>query len=877
MSYRRAVAIVATAGLWVVGFNGVRTGASVSAAGALDTRLTWKAAAGLNGWDAVSDIAVDPDGASYVTGRLMSTTFGPAETFIVKVNRDGTVGYSKVISGATDSSQGNAIAVDAQGNAYVAGTASLGFPFTSGDPVLSSGSYVSFVAKLDPAGEVIYSHAISHTGKQVYPTSMAVDSNGQVVFSANVWEGFGPTGIRREDVEVYRLDETGNTRTTLAVIGGSGTEGGGTLALDSSGRIYVGGATYSQDFPTTAGAIKRTPPAQYTYDGFVTVLEADGTIAYSTLLGGPWGDYVQSIDVDGDQNAYVLSQSPSWASQSTSAPFPLTPGAHDNSTGAIRVTKLDASGALVYSARLGGDFPSQIAVDHDGRAFVSGLAMSEGFELTADAFSSTADQISQFVTVLDPAGASLEWSTYLTFPGGTAHGDDVRPAIAIGPSGSLFVGGSLYDPAFLNGDPDEEWFYDPYGETAAEDWKRNSFVLRFGAPMPTANTMPGTAVAFAAGTASVTFATVTSPGTTTMTPIDPASLNLGVPGAFQISGSVQAYEIHTTAGVSAPIQVCLDGSALSAADFNSAEILHGVNGAWVVETTTRNAATRQVCAAVGSLSPFAAGIRRDTTAPTVTCGVPDSAWRQTNASVECRASDEGSGLASSADASFTLTTSVPDGAETAAASTGTRSVCDLAGNCATAGPIAGFRIDRKAPQITIAAPGPITYALNATVAADFACADGGSGIATCNASAVDTTSAGRHTFSVRAVDRGGLATERSVEYVVGYRVTPLFDQTKSHKAGSTVPVKLQLVDAGGTNVSSAAVSIVARQLVRVSSQASSVMEDSGNANPDSTFRYQADGSYIFNLTTAGLATGTYELKFVAGADPTVQAVRFSVK
>src|SRR6185503_12966500 len=111
------------------------------------------------------------------------------------------------------------------------------------------------------------------------------------------------------------------------------------------------------------------------------------------------------------------------------------------------------------------------------------------------------------------------------------------------------------------------------------------------------------------------------------TPIDPVSLNLGMPGAFQISGSVQAYEIHTTAGVSAPIQVCLDGSALSAADFNSAAILHGVNGAWVAEPTTRDAATRRICAAVSSLSPFAVGIRRDTTAPVVTCGTPDLAWR----------------------------------------------------------------------------------------------------------------------------------------------------------------------------------------------------------------------------------------------------------
>ena len=68
----------------------------------------------------------------------------------------------------------------------------------------------------------------------------------------------------------------------------------------------------------------------------------------------------------------------------------------------------------------------------------------------------------------------------------------------------------------------------------------------------------------------------------------------------------------------------------------------------------------------------------------------------------------------------------------------------------------------------------------------------------------------------------------------------------------------------------------------VSSTAPGPVEDSGSANPDSNFRYDASlggtGGYIFNLSTRGLATGTYNLNFkVVGADPTIYSAPFQVR
>ena len=123
--------------------------------------------------------------------------------------------------------------------------------------------------------------------------------------------------------------------------------------------------------------------------------------------------------------------------------------------------------------------------------------------------------------------------------------------------------------------------------------------------------------------------------------------------------------------------------------------------------------------------------REEFSAPTVTCGTADGAWHTTDVSIACTASDEGSGLADPADASFLLTTSVAAGVETSDAQTNARTVCDNAGNCATVGPIGGIRIDRRGPSITLASPAAGTYRVNQTVQASYACSDAGSGVSSC--------------------------------------------------------------------------------------------------------------------------------------------------
>jgi probable HAF family extracellular repeat protein len=204
----------------------------------------------------------------------------------------------------------------------------------------------------------------------------------------------------------------------------------------------------------------------------------------------------------------------------------------------------------------------------------------------------------------------------------------------------------------------------------------------------------------------------------------------------------------------------------------------------------------------------------DTTEPKIECGAADGDWHKEDVSISCTASDGGVGLADpTTDASFTLSTSVPDGTEAADARTDSRQVCDAAGNCATAGPIGGNRVDKKAPEISItASPSGEEYKLGDDVTVSYDCTDGGSGTTSCSGlvasgGKLDTSSVGRHTFTVESKDEAGNVGSESIVYQVIYDFTGFFSPvdnpevaTNKAKAGSSIPVKFSLGGDQGLNI-----------------------------------------------------------------------------
>lgn len=154
--------------------------------------------------------------------------------------------------------------------------------------------------------------------------------------------------------------------------------------------------------------------------------------------------------------------------------------------------------------------------------------------------------------------------------------------------------------------------------------------------------------------------------------------------------------------------------------------------------------------------------------PHVWCETADQAWHAGNVAIRCTALDMGTGLVDPADALFTLSTSVPDGAASTNASTGKRLVCNAAGNCRIAGPISGIWVDRVPPEVRAALDSPAgPYAPGAMVQVTFTCFDNASGIESCPAVAtLDTTTPGSHTASFEASDEAGNVASVILNYTV---------------------------------------------------------------------------------------------------------------
>lgn len=196
-----------------------------------------------------------------------------------------------------------------------------------------------------------------------------------------------------------------------------------------------------------------------------------------------------------------------------------------------------------------------------------------------------------------------------------------------------------------------------------------------------------------------------------------------------------------------------------------------------------NASTNsvQVCDTDGNCSTAGpiTGIMVDRKPPSVSCGNADGSWHANNVSISCTASDAGSGLAQSGQASFTLSTSVAQGEETSLAATNSVQVCDAVGNCSTAGPAIANEVDRKPPTITINTPADrANYTVVGTllnpVTVSYSCTDGGSGVASCvgtdpNGSRLRTGlgAVGLHTFTVTATDKVGNTSTLTYTYSVG--------------------------------------------------------------------------------------------------------------
>jgi uncharacterized protein (TIGR03437 family) len=264
----------------------------------------------------VSAVAVDGQGNAYVAGQT-----GTAHAYITKLNADGSAFLYNVTLDGINSESATSVVADAVGNAIAAGwTSSKDFPVSPGVVQTQlAGAQNVFVAKLDAGGHIVLS----------------------------------------------------------TYLGGSGADTPHTVQIDSAENIYVAGQTTSLDFPTTPGSFQPAPIVPMWNNaspgGFIARLTATGSaLVYSS--------YVMSLDspASGVSLLAVTASGEAYLAGSTGAGFPVTESAPQICFGGatdVFVAHLDPGGILLDATYIGGpldDTVQNLAVANDGSVLLVG-------------------------------------------------------------------------------------------------------------------------------------------------------------------------------------------------------------------------------------------------------------------------------------------------------------------------------------------------------------------------------------------------------------------------------------------------------------------------------------------------------------------------
>jgi len=555
-------------------------------------------------------LAVDASGDAYVTGSTFATNFPVTSgvyqttnktanagytTFVTKVNPSGTaLVYSSYLggggNGAGTGETGNAIALDASGNVYIAGiTYSASFPTTAGafqttNPAAANGIETGFVSKLNSTATAL-----------VYSTFL----------------GGSGTGMSGESDQAYAI------------------------AVDASGDAYITGSAASTNFPTTTSAYQLTnkAAAKTETSAFVTKLNPAGSApVYSTFLGGSQNAEGYAIALDTSGDAYV-------AGAAMYTDFPVTTGSYQTANNAATigatnafVTKLNPAGsALVYSTLLGGsgveinssficgDSAAALAVDSSGNAYLTGIAYSTNFPVTSGAFqatnaAATTKTSNAFMSELNPAGSALLYSTYLGGTGvpigttGTYAGDSAS-ALAIDATGGVYLTGAVDSSNF----PVTTGAYQLTNKSAV-DTATNAFISKIEMINPVATTTAMISSANPQNTGgTVTFTATVSPATGTTIPTGSVVFSVNGATAATVALNASGVATYTTTTLAA-------GSDSVTAAYGGAATFSASTSAVLTETINNPVATAPVFSpAVGTYTSAQSVTLADSTTGATIC------------------------------------------------------------------------------------------------------------------------------------------------------------------------------------------------------------------------------------------------------------------
>jgi PKD repeat protein len=420
---------------------------------------------------------LNPDGS----GLVYSTYFGGA---------GGDWGTDIAVD-----SGGNATVVGMVGNA--APSPDFPITSHAFQPSYGGGNSDVFVTKLNPAGSgLVYSSYLGGLGDEESP-GVALDNNGNAYIAGQTSSSNFPTYLGRNmsyiggssDLFVTKVNSEGTTKIWSTYLGGTGADEVASseqhvgIALDSNNNVYIAAESASTDYPTVNAYQATYPPGGNTA-GVVTKLHNDGmTLDYSTYIGGSHNGYdgteLNDIVVDSGNNAYVtgLTDTSDYPTKYPILSYVFTPG-YDHAVVTALNPALSGVSSLLWSTYLGGNYEDQgfgIAVDSYGNVTVFGSTQSTNFPTTADAFQankigSIGPPYNNFLTKLHNDGHTIEYSTYF---GGSVNDYSGKVVLDYGGTGinTSFVG--------YGRSPDYPTTWGSYQKNLAGSGVDNAYIVRF--------------------------------------------------------------------------------------------------------------------------------------------------------------------------------------------------------------------------------------------------------------------------------------------------------------------------------------------------------------------------------------------------------------
>jgi WD40 repeat protein len=345
-----------------------------------DGTLAWATRAGGTSVDQGLGLAALADGSSLVTGFYQFTaTFGAGEDnetsltaqwdvnlFLARYNPDGTLAWA-TSAGADDSwTQGNAVAVLADGTALVTGqfdsTATFGAGEDNETPLTSAGQNDLFVAKYNPDGTLAWAKRAGGTANAAARgMGVAALADGSALVTGAFWDDvtFGP-GEGNEtplssagdwDIFVAKYDTDGDLVWAMRSGGNMSAEGADIAALaDGSSLVtgyFEGQATFGPGDPN------ETPLDSVDYpDIFVAKYNPDGTLSWAKQAGGVDYDYGRGIAALPNGSSLVTGDFEGTATFGAGEPneTSLTSSANWDAF----LARYDPDGELMWAKRAGG-------------------------------------------------------------------------------------------------------------------------------------------------------------------------------------------------------------------------------------------------------------------------------------------------------------------------------------------------------------------------------------------------------------------------------------------------------------------------------------------------------------------------------------------